>query len=118
SLITFEVQLCPVREKSVKFSFNSRKRSTRSAVFRSMANATSGTTGKAHLRIGLLTLSHHRVSLRLRGSWAIVEMDKLWNDLHKTISLVKVNKSQPGPGTFGHIVGGHDAGYFGRVVGP
>jgi Zn-dependent oligopeptidase len=38
---------------------------------------------------------------------------KLWNDLRESISLVKGGKPQPGQGTFGHIVGGYDAGYYG-----
>lgn len=38
---------------------------------------------------------------------------KLWNDLRESISLVKGGKAQPGQGTFGHIVGGYDAGYYG-----
>jgi len=43
---------------------------------------------------------------------------KLWNDLRESISLVKGSKAQPGQGTFGHIVGGYDARYYGRVMGP
>ncbi|KAG2352971.1 peptidase M3A/M3B, partial [Suillus spraguei] len=37
----------------------------------------------------------------------------LWNDRRKLVSLVKGGKAQPGQGTFGHIVGGYDAGYYG-----
>jgi len=43
---------------------------------------------------------------------------KLWNDLRQSISLVKGGKAQPGQGTFGHIVGGYDAGYYGWVTVP
>ncbi|KAF8843766.1 mitochondrial endopeptidase [Paxillus ammoniavirescens] len=38
---------------------------------------------------------------------------KLWNELRQEISLVKGGEYQPGQGTFGHIVGGYDAGYYG-----
>ncbi|THV05254.1 zincin [Dendrothele bispora CBS 962.96] len=38
---------------------------------------------------------------------------KLWNDLREEVSLVKSGKPCPGQGTFGHITGGYDAGYYG-----
>ncbi|KAF5369475.1 hypothetical protein D9758_002530 [Tetrapyrgos nigripes] len=38
---------------------------------------------------------------------------KLWNDLREKVSLVKSGKLCPGQGTFGHITGGYDAGYYG-----
>ncbi|KAF8073822.1 metallopeptidase MepB [Lyophyllum atratum] len=37
----------------------------------------------------------------------------LWNSLREKISLVKSKKPCPGQGTFGHITGGYDAGYYG-----
>jgi len=37
----------------------------------------------------------------------------LWNTLREKISLVKAKKPSPGQGTFGHITGGYDAGYYG-----
>ncbi|KAI0059531.1 metallopeptidase MepB [Artomyces pyxidatus] len=37
----------------------------------------------------------------------------VWNDLREQISLVKGGKPGPGQGTFAHIVGGYDAGYYG-----
>ncbi|KAF9468572.1 hypothetical protein BDZ94DRAFT_1153665 [Collybia nuda] len=37
----------------------------------------------------------------------------LWNNLREQISLVKAGKPCPGQGTFGHITGGYDAGYYG-----
>ncbi|KAF7792616.1 hypothetical protein EIP86_003713 [Pleurotus ostreatoroseus] len=38
---------------------------------------------------------------------------QLWNDLREQISFVKGGKPTPGQGTFGHIAGGYDAGYYG-----
>lgn len=38
---------------------------------------------------------------------------ELWNTLREQISLVKGGKPQPGQGTFNHIAGGYDAGYYG-----
>ncbi|KAJ7254409.1 hypothetical protein B0H12DRAFT_1115452 [Mycena haematopus] len=37
----------------------------------------------------------------------------LWNNLREKISLVKSGKPCPGQGSFGHISGGYDAGYYG-----
>ncbi|KAG5642147.1 hypothetical protein DXG03_003551 [Asterophora parasitica] len=37
----------------------------------------------------------------------------LWNTLREKVSLVKSIKESPGQGTFGHITGGYDAGYYG-----
>ncbi|KAJ6584908.1 hypothetical protein B0H19DRAFT_926190 [Mycena capillaripes] len=37
----------------------------------------------------------------------------LWNSLREQISLVKSEKPCPGQGSFGHISGGYDAGYYG-----
>lgn len=38
---------------------------------------------------------------------------KLWSSLREQISLVKSGKPCPGQGSFGHITGGYDAGYYG-----
>ena len=37
----------------------------------------------------------------------------LWNTMREKISLVKHDKICPGQGSFGHITGGYDAGYYG-----
>ncbi|KAG2009857.1 metallopeptidase MepB, variant 2 [Coprinopsis cinerea AmutBmut pab1-1] len=37
----------------------------------------------------------------------------LWSSLREKVSLVKSGKPCPGQGTFGHITGGYDAGYYG-----
>jgi Zn-dependent oligopeptidase len=52
-----------------------------------------------------------------RLEWTIC-LDKqdataLWNELRERVSLVKGGKLSAGQGSFGHIVGGYDAGYYG-----
>ena len=37
----------------------------------------------------------------------------LWNEMREHISLVSAGKPTPGQGSFGHIAGGYDAGYYG-----
>jgi Zn-dependent oligopeptidase len=42
-----------------------------------------------------------------------MDYTNLWNEMRQSISLVKSGKYKPGQGTFGHITGGYDAGYYG-----
>ncbi|KAF9505096.1 hypothetical protein BS47DRAFT_1374338 [Hydnum rufescens UP504] len=45
-----------------------------------------------------------------------VDYSKLWCDMREDISLVKTgDQITPGQGSFGHIVGGYDAGYYGYL---
>ncbi len=37
---------------------------------------------------------------------------ELWNTMRESISFVKGGEPTPGQGTFNHIAGGYDAGYY------
>ncbi len=62
-------------------------------------------------------LSFMSGSLSAENSTSSVEsMDytKLWNDIRTSVSLVEGDTNPaPGQGTFAHITGGYDAGYYG-----
>jgi Zn-dependent oligopeptidase len=54
--------------------------------------------------------------LTCRGGQGDVDYSKLWCDLREEVSLVKTgDKITPGQGSFGHIMGGYDAGYYGYL---
>lgn len=40
----------------------------------------------------------------------------LWNDLREAITTVKFKQRAAGQGSFNHIAGGYDAGYYGCVT--
>ncbi|KAF8308563.1 metallopeptidase MepB [Clavulina sp. PMI_390] len=45
-----------------------------------------------------------------------VDYSKMWCDLREEVSLVKTGEQiTPGQGSFGHIMGGYDAGYYGYL---
>ncbi|KAJ6508867.1 metallopeptidase MepB [Mycena sanguinolenta] len=48
-----------------------------------------------------------------QGALQAEDYTLLWNNLREKISLVKSEKPCPGQGSFGHISGGYDAGYYG-----
>lgn len=45
-----------------------------------------------------------------------VDYSKMWCNLREEVSLVKTGDLiTPGQGSFGHIMGGYDAGYYGYL---
>ncbi|OJA10579.1 hypothetical protein AZE42_04632 [Rhizopogon vesiculosus] len=69
-----------------------------------------------YVNVGLFNLRQlffAKFDLKVHVDKEAADYTKLWNDLRESISLVKGGKAQPGQGTFGHIVGGYDAGYYG-----
>lgn len=69
-----------------------------------------------YVNVGLFYLRQlffAKFDLKVHVDKEAADYTKLWNDLRESISLVKGGKAQPGQGTFGHIVGGYDAGYYG-----
>lgn len=64
---------------------------------------------KARIQVLTYMTSTYRLSRCLEGA----DYTALWNDLRQSISLVKGGKPSPGQGSFGHITGGYDAGYYG-----
>ena len=44
------------------------------------------------------------------------DVTAVWNDMRDRISLFKGGKRSAGQGSFAHLVGGYDAGYYGCAV--
>ncbi|KAG2069924.1 zincin [Suillus decipiens] len=69
-----------------------------------------------YVNVGLFYLRQlffAKFDLKVHVDKEATDYTKLWNDLRESVSLVKGGKAQPGQGTFGHIVRGYDAGYYG-----
>ncbi|KAG6335973.1 hypothetical protein ID866_3126 [Astraeus odoratus] len=69
-----------------------------------------------YVNVGLFYLRQlffAKFDLKVHTDKEPTDYTKLWNEMRETISLVKGGTPQPGQGTFGHIVGGYDAGYYG-----
>jgi len=55
-----------------------------------------------------------KYDIKLHTDLGQLDTTKLWNEMRESVSLVKgPEKYQPGQGTFGHLTGGYDAGYYG-----
>ncbi|KAH6893805.1 Metalloprotease [Coprinopsis sp. MPI-PUGE-AT-0042] len=69
-----------------------------------------------YVNVGLLYLRQiffAKFDLKVHTDQEKEDYTELWSSLRKKISLVKSGKPCPGRGTFGHITGGYDAGYYG-----
>ncbi|KAG6917455.1 hypothetical protein DXG01_002432 [Tephrocybe rancida] len=69
-----------------------------------------------YVNVGLFYLRQTffaKFDLKVHTEKAGEDYTELWNSLREKISLVKNIKATPGQGTFGHITGGYDAGYYG-----
>jgi len=69
-----------------------------------------------YVNVGLFYLRQlffAKFDLKVHTDQASEDYTQLWNNLREKISLVKYDKACPGQGTFGHITGGYDAGYYG-----
>ncbi|KAH7927637.1 zincin [Leucogyrophana mollusca] len=69
-----------------------------------------------YVNIGLFNLRQvffAQFDLKIHVDKDAADYTKVWNDLRESISLVKGGKVLPGQATFGHIVSGYDAGYYG-----
>lgn len=79
--------------------------SSRSSTLRCTQNA---------VRVSSLLVYHNAYD---NGAVATEQTDytALWNDLRKSITQVNPGRRAAGQGSFGHIAGGYDAGYYGWV---
>lgn len=69
-----------------------------------------------YVNVGLFYLRQlffAKFDLKVHTDQESTDYTNLWNSLREKISLVKSGKPCPGQGTFGHITGGYDAGYYG-----
>ncbi|KAA1469830.1 metallopeptidase MepB [Dentipellis sp. KUC8613] len=69
-----------------------------------------------YVNVGLFYLRQlffAKFDLKVHTDQDATDYTALWNNLRTAISLVKGGKQGPGQGSFGHIVGGYDAGYYG-----
>ncbi|ETW81741.1 Metallo peptidase M3A [Heterobasidion irregulare TC 32-1] len=69
-----------------------------------------------YVNVGLFYLRQlffAKFDLKVHTDKDATDYTALWNDLRTAVSLVKGGKQGAGQGSFGHIVGGYDAGYYG-----
>ncbi|KIL67827.1 hypothetical protein M378DRAFT_9095 [Amanita muscaria Koide BX008] len=69
-----------------------------------------------YVNVGLFYLRQlffAKFDLKVHMDQESTDYTQLWSSLRENISLVKSGKPTPGQGTFGHITGGYDAGYYG-----
>lgn len=69
-----------------------------------------------YVNVGLFYLRQlffAKFDLKVHTDAEPTDYTKLWTEMRERISLVKSGEPKPGQGSFGHIVGGYDAGYYG-----
>ncbi|KAJ7601172.1 hypothetical protein C8J56DRAFT_912335 [Mycena floridula] len=69
-----------------------------------------------YVNVGLFYLRQiffAKFDLKVHTDQNEADYTELWSDMRESISLVKSVKRCPGQGTFAHITGGYDAGYYG-----
>lgn len=69
-----------------------------------------------YVNVGLFYLRQlffAKFDLKVHTDTEPTDYTKLWTEMRERISLVKSGEPKPGQGSFGHIVGGYDAGYYG-----
>ncbi|KAH9480466.1 Thimet oligopeptidase [Psilocybe cubensis] len=69
-----------------------------------------------YVNVGLFYLRQlffAKFDLKVHTDQTADDYTRLWCNLREKISLVSHDKELPGQGTFGHITGGYDAGYYG-----
>ncbi|KZV65296.1 metallopeptidase MepB [Peniophora sp. CONT] len=69
-----------------------------------------------YVNVGLFYLRQlffAKFDLKVHTDQHAEDYTELWSALRESVSLVKGGKPYPGQGSFGHIVGGYDAGYYG-----